>query len=113
MHEDERVPDRYDASVNRLLERADGASLPERIDADLRRFAADHGGLSPDTAGERILGLALRGGGSNRHVMDLQNLATASAEEIVAILSGGEIFPGDVEKLSVHRDRIERLISAN
>ena len=64
-------------------------------------------------AGGGMLGLALRGGGSNRHVMDLQNLATASSEEIVAILSGGEIFPGDVEKLTAHRDRIERLISAN
>ena len=40
MNESERVPDRYDASINRLLERADGESLPERIDADLRHFAA-------------------------------------------------------------------------
>ncbi|MEQ8406084.1 MAG: hypothetical protein RKE49_13385 [Oceanicaulis sp.] len=42
-------------------------------------------------AGGGLLGLALRGGGDTRHLMDLQAMASATSAMLNDILSGGEI----------------------
>lgn len=53
-------------------------------------------------AGGGLLGLALRGGGEGRHLLDLENMADATAQELTAILLGGMIYPGDEKKIEVH-----------
>ncbi|MCR9129688.1 MAG: hypothetical protein NXI12_09210 [Alphaproteobacteria bacterium] len=53
-------------------------------------------------AGGGLLGLALRGGGENRHLLDLENMANATAQELAAILGGGMIYESDVDKIEVH-----------
>ena len=57
-----------------------------------------------------VLGLALRGGGQNRHVMDLQSVADAIAREIAAILSGGEISALTSERIRVNRDALQHIL---
>jgi hypothetical protein len=52
--------------------------------------------------GGGLLGLALRGGGEGRHLLDLENMADATAQELAAILLGGMIFPRDEEKIEVY-----------
>lgn len=52
-------------------------------------------------AGGGLLGMALRSG-ENRHLQDLQNVATGIAEEVITILSGGQIYPYDAKKLDIY-----------
>lgn len=186
LSEDDRVPDRYDESVMQLIDPDFEGRLDQRVIDDLTTFADAHGGIQPDTAGERmlefliaqeledrlsdsftgsrpvsvnvdilsstfpnaatmllvgevigltyevsvtddtsgnilldtntpispmvdrsagagggLLGMALRGGGSNRHILDLQAMARAAGAEIEAILEGGSIYGSDANKLVV------------
>lgn len=51
-------------------------------------------------AGGGLLGLALRGG-ENRHLRDLQNMATAVSEQLTDILAGRMLLENQAERVSV------------
>jgi hypothetical protein len=182
--DEERIPDRYDGSINRILESDDGLASDQ--EAAFRAYAEARGGLTEDNSGELfleymiqsqlerqlpgfyvgdreatlnveivstvfpntatmllvgevigigyefsltdtdqdaamvesvepmrpfvqpsagagggLLGIALRGGG-DRHLMDLQRMATALSNQAIAILGGQQINPGDVKRIAVY-----------
>ena len=53
-------------------------------------------------SGGGLLGIALRGGNEHRHLLDLQRMADAIANEITDIIARNAIHSSDVDKIAVH-----------
>lgn len=57
-------------------------------------------------AGGGLLGLALRGGGTDRHIMDLDRVAEAVVSELETILTKSEVMEPIAKKLTVSPENI-------